>query len=158
LPKRSVFLSRQSTDRKVQTRPAAKAAGAASKASAPRKGKAADTGKSSQMLALVLESLEEDKAEDVVSIDLTGKTPIADHMVVASGRSQRHVGAVADHLLRRLKEAGFGNAQVEGMKQGDWVLIDGGDVVVHVFRPEVREFYKLEKMWSADIPADQLAV
>ncbi|MFN4354109.1 ribosome silencing factor [Parvibaculum sp.] len=128
------------------------------KAPAPRKGKAADTGKSSEMLALVLESLEEDKAEDVVSIDLTGKTPIADHMVVASGRSQRHVGAVADHLLRRLKEAGFGNAQVEGMKQGDWVLIDGGDVVVHVFRPEVRDFYKLEKMWSADIPADQLAV
>lgn len=158
MPKRSVFLSRQSTDRKVQTRPEAKAAGAASKAPAPRKGKAADTGKSSEMLALVLESLEEDKAEDVVSIDLTGKTPIADHMVVASGRSQRHVGAVADHLLRRLKEAGFGNAQVEGMKQGDWVLIDGGDVVVHVFRPEVREFYKLEKMWSADIPADQLAV
>ncbi len=158
MPKRSVFLSRQSTDRKVQTKPTAKAAGAAKKAPAPRKGKAADTGKSSQMLALVLESLEEDKAEDVVSIDLTGKTPIADHMVVASGRSQRHVGAVADHLLRRLKEAGFGNAQVEGMKQGDWVLIDGGDVVVHVFRPEVREFYKLEKMWSADIPADQLAV
>ena len=158
MPKRSVFLSRQSTDRKVQTRPEAKAAGAASKAPAPRKGKAADTGKSSEMLALVLESLEEDKAEDVVSIDLTGKTPIADHMVVASGRSQRHVGAVADHLLRRLKEAGFGNAQVEGMKQGDWVLIDGGDVVVHVFCPEVREFYKLEKMWSADIPADQLAV
>ena len=127
-------------------------------APAPRKGKAADTGKSSEMLALVLESLEEDKAEDVVSIDLTGKTPIADHMVVASGRSQRHVGAVADHLLRRLKEAGFGNAQVEGMKQGDWVLIDGGDVVIHVFRPEVRENYKLEKMWSADIPADQMAV
>ncbi|HAC57758.1 ribosome silencing factor [Parvibaculum sp.] len=110
------------------------------------------------MLALVLESLEEDKAEDVVSIDLTGKTPIADHMVVASGRSQRHVGAVADHLVRRLKDAGFGTAQVEGLKQGDWVLIDGGDVVVHVFRPEVREFYRLEKMWSADIPADQLAV
>lgn len=158
MPKRSVFLSRQSTDRTVQTKPAAKAAGAVKKAPAPRKGKAADTGKSSEMLALVLESLEEDKAEDVVSIDLTGKTPIADHMVVASGRSQRHVGAVADHLLRRLKEAGFGTAQVEGMKQGDWVLIDGGDVVVHVFRPEVRDFYKLEKMWSADIPADQLAV
>ncbi|MDZ4381283.1 MAG: ribosome silencing factor [Parvibaculum sp.] len=110
------------------------------------------------MLALVLESLDDDKAEDVVSIDLTGKTPIADHMVVASGRSQRHVGAMADHLVRRLKEAGFGTSHVEGMKQGDWVLIDGGDVVVHVFRPEVREFYRLEKMWSADIPADQMAV
>ena len=157
MPKRSVFLSRQSTDLKVQSAAGAKTAGTVKKAPA-RKDKAADTGKSSAMLALVLESLEEDKAEDVVSIDLAGKTPIADHMVVASGRSQRHVGAVADHLLRRLKEAGFGTAQVEGMKQGDWVLIDGGDVVVHVFRPEVRDFYKLEKMWSADIPADQLAV
>ncbi|MGB5093457.1 MAG: ribosome silencing factor [Parvibaculum sp.] len=107
------------------------------------------------MLALVLESLEDDKAEDIVSIDLTGKSPIADNMVVASGRSQRHVGAVADHLVRRIKEAGFGSAQVEGMQQGDWVLIDGGDVVIHVFRPEVRDFYRLEKMWAADIPADQ---
>jgi ribosome-associated protein len=103
----------------------------------------------------VLESLEDDKAEDIVSIDLTGKSPIADNMVVASGRSQRHVGAVADHLVRRIKEAGFGSAQVEGMQQGDWVLIDGGDVVIHVFRPEVRDFYRLEKMWAADIPADQ---
>ena len=154
-----MFLSRQSPDLKVQQKPgAAKPAGAVRKAAASKTKQAADTGKSSQMLALVLESLEEDKAEDVVAIDLTGKTPIADHMVVASGRSQRHVGAVADHLVRRLKDAGFGTAQVEGLKQGDWVLIDGGDVVVHVFRPEVREFYRLEKMWSADIPADQLAV
>jgi ribosome-associated protein len=119
---------------------------------------AADRKKTSAMLALVLKSLDEDKAEDVVSIDLTGKTPMADFMVVASGRSQRHVGAVADHLVRRLKEEGLGTARVEGMKQGDWVLIDGGDVVIHVFRPEVREFYKLEKMWSANIPADQIAV
>ena len=152
---RSVFLSRQSTDLKVQqARGETKSTGAVKKAAASAKKPAADTGESSKMLALVLESLEEDKAEDVVSIDLT----IADHMVVASGRSQRHVGAVADHLVRRLKEAGFGTSQVEGMKQGDWVLIDGGDVVVHVFRPEVREFYRLEKMWSADIPADQLTV
>lgn len=155
---RSVFLSRQSQDLKVQKPGRARPAGAVRKAAASAKVQAADTGKSSAMLALVLESLEEDKAEDVVSIDLTGKTPIADHMVVASGRSQRHVGAVADHLVRRLKEAGFGTTQVEGMKQGDWVLIDGGDVVIHVFRPEVREFYRLEKMWSADIPADQQAV
>jgi ribosome-associated protein len=119
---------------------------------------AADRKKTSAMLALVLKSLDEDKAEDVVSIDLAGKTPMADFMVVASGRSQRHVGAVADHLVRRLKEEGLGTARVEGMKQGDWVLIDGGDVVIHVFRPEVREFYKLEKMWSANIPADQIAV
>jgi ribosome-associated protein len=154
-----VFLSRQSQDLKVQQKPGrAKSAGAVKEAAASRKGQTAGTSESSKMLALVLESLEEDKAEDVVSIDLTGKTPIADHMVVASGRSQRHVGAVADHLVRRMKEAGFGTSQVEGMKQGDWVLIDGGDVVIHVFRPEVREFYRLEKMWSADIPADQLAV
>lgn len=143
---------------------AAKPAGAAkspsksvvSKAAAAKL--AADRKKTSAMLALVLKSLDEDKAEDVVSIDLAGKTPMADFMVVATGRSQRHVGAVADHLVRRLKEEGLGNARVEGMKQGDWVLIDGGDVVIHVFRPEVREFYKLEKMWSANIPADQIAV
>ncbi|HUD51674.1 MAG TPA: ribosome silencing factor [Parvibaculum sp.] len=114
--------------------------------------------KTAAMLALVLKSLDEDKAEDVVSINLAGKTPIADYMVVASGRSQRHVSAVADHLVRRLKETGFGAAHVEGMRQGDWVLIDSGDVVIHVFRPEVREFYRLEKMWLADIPADQIAV
>lgn len=110
------------------------------------------------MLKLVLKSLDEDKAEDVVSIDLQQKTPIADYMVVASGRSQRHVSALADHLARRLKEAGYGNAHMEGMSQGDWVLIDSGDIVVHIFRPEVRDFYKLEKMWAADIPADQIAV
>ncbi len=109
------------------------------------------------MLALVLKSLDEDKAEDVVSIDLAGKTPIADYMVVASGRSQRHVAAVAEHVVRRLKEAGLGAARVEGLRQGDWVLIDNGDVLIHVFRPEVREFYKLEKMWAADIPAERTA-
>ena len=152
------FLNRQSSDLKVQRKPRrATPARAGKEAAAPLQVRNADTGKSSEMLALVLESLDEDKAEDVVSIDLSGKTPIADHMVVASGRSQRHVGALADHLVHRLKEAGFGTSQVEGLKQGDWVLIDGGDVVIHVFRPEVREFYRLEKMWSADIPADQLA-
>lgn len=126
-----------------------------SDAALPDTGRPALGSRSSALLALVLESLEDDKAEDIVSIDLTGKSPIADNMVVASGRSQRHVGAVADHLVRRIKEAGFGPAQVEGMQQGDWVLIDGGDVVIHVFRPEVRDFYRLEKMWAADIPADQ---
>lgn len=113
---------------------------------------------SAALLALVMESLDDDKAEDIVSIDLTGKTPMADNMVVASGRSQRHVGAVADHLVRRIKEAGFGSAHVEGMQSGDWVLIDGGDVVIHIFRPEVRDFYRLERMWAADIPADQAAI
>jgi ribosome-associated protein len=89
------------------------------------------------------------KAEDVVSIDLTGKSSIADVMVVASGRSQRHVGAVADRILKDLERAGLRGLRVEGMRQADWVLIDAGDVIVHVFRPEVRAFYDLEKMWSA---------
>ncbi len=109
------------------------------------------------LLSTILRSLDDDKAENIVSIGLTGKTSIADHMVVASGRSQRHVGATADHLLRTLKENGFGTAKVEGMPSCDWVLIDAGDVIVHIFRPEVREFYNIEKMWSADIPVEPVA-
>jgi ribosome-associated protein len=88
------------------------------------------------------------KAEDSVVIDLTGKSSIGDYMVVTSGRSQRHVSAVADHVIKDLEDAGP-RVRVEGMRQGDWVLIDAGDVIVHVFRPEVRNFYNLEKMWSA---------
>ena len=97
----------------------------------------------------VLVSLEDSKAEDIVSIDIQGKSPLADYMVVASGRSHRHVAAVADHLLKALKDAGLGNARVEGLSGADWVLIDAGDVVIHVFRPEVRDFYNIEKMWQA---------
>ena len=89
------------------------------------------------------------KADDSVTIDLTGKSSIGDYMVVTSGRSQRHVGAVADRVVKDLQAAGVSGVRVEGMRQGDWVLIDAGDVIVHVFRPEVREFYNLEKMWSA---------
>ncbi len=89
------------------------------------------------------------KAEDSVVIDLTGKSSIGDFMVVTSGRSQRHVSAVAEHLVKDIQEAGGPRVRVEGMRQGDWVLIDAGDVIVHVFRPEVRAFYNLEKMWSA---------
>ena len=96
--------------------------------------------------------LEDMKAEDVVEIDLTGKTSIADTMIVASGRSHRHVGAMADHLLRTLKDAGFGRARVEGLPHCDWVLIDAGDVIVHLFRPEVRSFYNIEKIWAVDAP------
>jgi ribosome-associated protein len=99
-------------------------------------------------LELVRESLEDSKAEDIVSINIQGKSALADYMVIASGRSHRHVGAVADHLLRALKEAGYGTAKVEGLSSADWVLIDAGDVIVHVFRPEVRDFYALEKMWQ----------
>ena len=97
---------------------------------------------------LVLTSLEDDKAENVISIDLEGKSSVTDVMVIASGRSNRHVGAIADHILRKLKESGHGRAKAEGLKTCDWVLIDAGDVIVHIFRPEVREFYDLEKMWS----------
>ncbi len=106
------------------------------------------------ILDLILSSLEDDKAQDVVSIDLNGKTAFADAMVVASGRSQRHVGAIADHLVRNLKDAGHGRCSIEGLPTCDWVLIDAGDVIVHVFRPDVREFYKLEKMWSVDTTPD----
>jgi ribosome-associated protein len=110
------------------------------------------------MLKIVLDTLDGSKAEDIVAIDLKGKTSIGDHMVLASGRSQRHVGAVADHLVKKLKDEGYGRARVEGMPQCDWVLIDAGDIIVHVFRPEVREFYNLEKMWSADRPRERLVV
>ena len=104
--------------------------------------------RSREILTLILHELDDDKAEDVVTIDLTGKSDIADAMVVASGRSQRHVVAMADKVMRRLKEAGFGRAKVEGAGAGDWVLIDAEDVIVHLFRPEVREFYNLERVWS----------
>ncbi len=101
-----------------------------------------------RVLELVRESLEDSKAEDIVSINIQGKSAMADYMVIASGRSHRHVSAVADHLLRALKEAGYGTAKVEGLSAADWVLIDAGDVIVHIFRPEVRDFYALEKMWQ----------
>lgn len=104
--------------------------------------------RSKQLLSIILQELDDDKAEDVVTISLAGKSDIADAMVVASGRSQRHVGAMADKVLRRLKEAGFGRAKVEGAAAGDWVLIDAEDVIVHLFRPEVRSFYNLERVWS----------
>jgi len=99
---------------------------------------------------LILARLDDDKAQDIVVIDLKAKSSIADCMIVASGRSHRHVGALAERLLRALKDAGAGNARVEGMPHCDWVLIDAGDVIVHLFRPEVRAFYNLEKIWSAD--------
>jgi ribosome silencing factor RsfS/YbeB/iojap/nicotinate (nicotinamide) nucleotide adenylyltransferase len=105
------------------------------------------------LLALVRHSLDEDKAEDVVVIDLEGKSSFADYMVVASGRSNRQVVAIADHLAERLKHSGFGPVPVEGKQGGDWVLVDAGDVVVHIFRPEPRAFYALEKMWALETEA-----
>ena len=96
----------------------------------------------------MINSLEDDKAEDIVSIDLQGKSSVSDFMVIATGRSNRHVGSIADHLVKKLKELGLQNVRVEGLKTCDWVLLDAGDVVVHLFRSEVRSFYDLEKMWS----------
>jgi ribosome-associated protein len=101
-----------------------------------------------EILRLVLARLDDMKAEDTITIDLTGKSTIADAMVVTSGRSHRHVGAVADRVLKALDDTGVPGVRVEGMPHCDWVLIDAGDVIVHVFRPEVRAFYNLEKMWA----------
>jgi len=115
--------------------------------SAPR----TDTLTSDQLLERVIASLEDDKAEDIVRIDLRGKSSIADWMIVASGRSSRQVASISEKLVERLKQ-GYGvSCKVEGKDAGDWVLIDTGDVIVHVFRPEVRDFYQLEKMW---LPAE----
>ena len=102
------------------------------------------------LAAKVIETLEDDKAEDIVKIDLRGKSEMADYMVIASGRSTRQVSAMADHLVATLKQDFGRQTRVEGKDAGDWVLIDVGDAVVHLFRPEVREFYQLEKMWAPD--------
>ncbi|RYE87835.1 MAG: ribosome silencing factor [Hyphomicrobiales bacterium] len=106
------------------------------------------------MIDVVLKSLDDAKAEQTVAIDITGKSSLSDHMVVTSGRSNRHVSAVADQVVKALRENGFGKPRVEGLPHTDWVLVDGGDVIVHIFRPEVREFYNIEKMWAADFAAD----
>ena len=98
--------------------------------------------------ALILDQLDEDQAQELVTIPLEGKSSIADHMVIASGRSTRHVAAMATKLAERLKKAGHGTPRIEGLPAADWVLIDAGDVVVHLFRPEVRSFYNLERMWA----------
>ena len=113
---------------------------------------------SQKLLATILDCLDDAKAEEVTSIDLETKSSIADHMVVSSGRSQRHVGAIAGQLLSRLKDEGHGKARVEGLPHCDWILIDAGDVITHIFRPEVRSFYNLEKLWSANSPTDRVAV
>ena len=103
---------------------------------------------SDALLALVLKQLDDDQAQDVVTIDLAGKSSIADHMVIASGRSTRQVASMAQKLAEEVKKQGFGHTRLEGLPAADWVLIDAGDVVVHIFRPEVRTFYNLERMWA----------
>lgn len=114
---------------------------------------------SQPLLALVEKTLEDGKAEDLTVIDLQGKTGIADSMVIATGRSQRQVVALAERMLQALKDHGHGRAAAEGLPHGDWVLIDAGDVIIHIFRPEVRSYYNLEKMWGTTLgePATVLA-
>ncbi len=109
------------------------------------------------LLAAISTSLDDAKAEDVALIDLKGKTTLADTMAIASGRSNTHVGAIAERVIKAVKEAGHPAPRVEGMPHNDWVLVDAGDVIVHIFRPEVRQFYNLEKMWGADRPGEKRA-
>lgn len=104
----------------------------------------------SDLLKRILVSLDDDKAENIVTINLEGRSALCDAAVIASGRSSRHVAAMAEHLARRLKETGYGTRPISGQGQGDWVLVDAGDVIVHLFRPEVRDYYDLEGMWSVD--------
>ncbi len=103
---------------------------------------------------IIVDGLEDAKAKDIVSIDLSGKTTLADRMFIASGRSSTHVGAIADRVMKACRDAGFTVPRVEGLPVCDWVLLDAGDAIVHIFHPDVRQFYNLEKMWSADRPGE----
>lgn len=128
----------------TQAHPIPAADGAAAGLSPPT----GSDGGGDRLLALVLKQLADDQAQDVVTIDLAGKSSIADHMVIASGRSTRQVAAIAQKLAEEVKKQGLGPVRLEGLPAADWVLIDAGDVVIHVFRPEVRSFYNLERMWA----------
>ena len=110
---------------------------------------------SAELLQFVITSLEDDKAEDIINIDLKGKTSIAGSMIIASGRSTRQVAAIADHLYRKLKH-GPNGCKLEGMDKADWVLLDAGSIIIHIFRPEVRTFYNLEKMWAVDFTPEKM--
>ena len=112
-------------------------------------------GRSSEsLLKEVVAWLDDAKAEEIVTIDLAGKSTLGDFMVIASGRTDRHVGGIAEQLRQKLKAAGVDTVRVEGTETCDWVIADAGDIIIHVFRPEVRDFYKLEKMWSAERPGE----
>ena len=111
---------------------------------------------SEALLAHVLAWLDDAKAENVVTIDIKEKSSIGDYMVIATGRSDRHVGAVAEQIQRKLKEEGLGKARIEGQAHCDWVIVDIGDIIVHVFRPEVSDFYNLEEMWAGERPTEPL--
>ena len=132
--------------KKPSAKKSARKRAAPTKKSAPKKPRAPET----KLLSRILTSLDDDKAEQIATIDLEGRSSLCDTIVIANGRSSRHVSSIADHLARRLKEAGYGTCHMDGLAQGDWVLVDAGDVIVHVFRPEVRAYYDLEGMWSVD--------
>jgi ribosome-associated protein len=106
------------------------------------------------LLQIIVQGLEDAKAEDIVSIDLSGRTTLADRMIIASGRSSVHVGAIADRVVKACRDAGYPSPKIEGMPLCDWVLLDAQNAIVHIFRPDVRRFYNLEKMWSADRPGE----
>lgn len=131
--------------KKPVKKPAAKPVKKPAAKPVPKKAAAATE---SDLLKRILVSLDDDKAENIVTINLEGRSALCDAAVVASGRSSRHVAAMAEHLARKLKEGGYGTRPISGAGQGDWVLVDAGDVIVHLFRPEVREYYDLEGMWS----------
>jgi ribosome-associated protein len=150
-PAKTVSQAKKKPAKKVAKAPAKKPAQKPSKKPAAKKAAAAPARKpapQSALLERILASLDDDKAENIVTINLEGRSALCDAAVIASGRSSRHVGAMAEHLARRLKESGYGTRPVSGQGQGDWVLVDAGDVIVHIFRPEVRDYYDLEGMWS----------
>jgi ribosome-associated protein len=124
-------------------------------APAPQAAKGETQSDRGDAMTSILAALEDAKAEETVVIDLTGKTALADAMIVTTGRSNRHVGSIADRVVEMLKDEGRKDIRVEGQPHCDWVLIDAGDVILHVFRPEVRQFYNLEKMWSSDRPGER---
>jgi ribosome-associated protein len=136
-------------------KPVAKKAVAKKKAAAPKPVPLAQ--QDTSLLDRIIQSLDDDKAENIVTIDMRERSSLADSIVIASGRSSRHVASIADHLARKLKDAGYGTRPVDGASQGDWVLVDAGDVIVHIFRPEVRDYYDLEGMWSVGEPERRAA-
>jgi len=123
----------------------------------PKGAKTTPKSTSKKLQDIVVEALEDSKAEDIVRLELDGKSAIADEMIVATGRSNVHVSSITDKLIEKLKENGHRDLRVEGQQQCDWVLVDAGDVIIHIFRPEVRIFYNLEKLWSPDAPNEQQA-
>jgi ribosome-associated protein len=130
---------------------------AAPRATKPRARKATGSDTSGELKDLIVKALDDGKGEHIVTLDLVGRTSLCDYMVIASGRSNRHVAALAEQVVEDLKKSGRRGVRIEGLPQADWVLVDAGDVILHVFRPEVRDFYNLEKMWSGERPSADTA-